>query len=193
MATKTDKKLEMVPAKTPTAFEEESAKGSTFSILESVTGAPESMPPESELEKVTLPPMLDFKTVPVGTVFSGKVIRLVENFTGKADMRKARLLYLRHSNGTEFLLPLTGVIKNSLKQYLIDDPAGKAKALKEMKESGASAKDLADTELCDFYTLSSDIMGKVLYIKRQADRPSKKYGGKPMFDFQILIHKGKTP
>jgi hypothetical protein len=185
------KKLELVPAenKKATAFENESAKGSSYSVLESVMGG-EDMPPADELVKVTLPTMLDLKTVPIGTTFSGKVIRLVENFTGKSDMRKARLLYMRHRSGAEFLLPLTGVIKNALKQFLIEDPAGKKATIKQLKESGASAKDLSETELCDFYTLSPELLDKTLYIRRMADRPSKKFAGKPMYDFQILLHKG---
>lgn len=120
----------------------------------------EKMP--ENLEKLTLPPMLDLKTVTVGTVFSGRIIKMVENFTGKADMRKARLMHLQHSSGMEFLLPLTGVIRNAFKDYI------------------KVGKD--DTE-----TISPELVGKTAYFQRLPDGSAKKYGGTRMFQFDIRL------
>ena len=163
MPPKTEKKLEMVPAKS-TAFAAESAVGSNATLMSvvSTTGAP--IPDDAE--KLNLPAMVDLKVVPVGVTISGEVVRLVENFTGREDMRKARLLYMTHASGTEFLLPVTGVIKNALKTFITED------------------KD--DEEV---YTLKPEIIGRTLYVTRQPDAPSKKYGGKPMFMFDVRLAK----
>jgi hypothetical protein len=116
---------------------------------------------------------------------SGALQKIVENFTGRSDMRKARLLQVKHKSGTEFLIPLTGVIKNALKSLLVPDDAAKKIALGLAKD----AKDKAEIELLDYYRLDPESVGRTIYIKRTADSSSKKYGGKTMFMFDVLLSK----
>jgi hypothetical protein len=66
---------------------------------------------------------------------------------------------------TEFLLPLAGSIKQAIKKFLtISDEGG-------------------DNETVD--TLSDEIIGDTFYFTRQPDGKSSKYGGKPMFLFDV--------
>lgn len=145
-------------------------------------------------ERLNLPQMVDLKKMPVGMTVHGAVVKLVENFTGKKDMRKARLIQCKNRNGTEFLLPLTGVIKNAVKQFLIPSAElreqAEARAKAEFKGDAAGLKkELAEIELLDFYTLSPDFVGKTIFVTRQPDGTSKKYGDKPMFMFDVRLGK----
>ena len=137
-------------------------------------------------ERLNLPEMVNFKQMPIGMTVSGVVVKLVENFTGKKDMRKARLIQCQHKSGAEFLLPLTGVIKNALKSFLIESEELRAAAVKAAK---GDKKELAEIELLDFYTLSPELVGRTLFITRRNDSTSKKYGDKPMLMFDVLIGK----
>lgn len=176
-------KLSLVPA--TTSFAAESAAMTSQSNTMGGLITTEQLPDESQLERLNLPPMIDLKQMPIGGLISGVAEKIVENFTGRSDMRKARLLQLKHKTGTQFLVPLTGVIKNAIKGYLIPDEAGK----KSMLATAKDAKDKAEIELLDFYKLSPELTGKTLYIKRGPDSQSKKYGGKSMFMFDVLIGK----
>ena len=177
------KKLALIPANT--SFAQESAamesQSNTFNSLMTM----EQLPGEGEVQRLNLPAMIDLKTIPIGGLISGVCVKIVENFTGRSDMRKARLLQLKHKSGTEFLLPLTGVIKNALKNHLIPDEEAK----KAMLLTAKDAKDKAEIELLDFYKLSPALAGKTLYVKRAPDSTSKKFGGKTMFMFDVLLGK----
>lgn len=179
-------KLELVPVTAEqTSFAAESAAMTSQSNTMSSLITTEPLPDESQFQRLNLPPMIDLKTMPVGGSISGIAEKIVENFTGRADMRKARLLQIKHKSGTQFLVPLTGVIKNAIKQYLVPDEAAK----KTMMATAKDAKDKAEIELLDFYQLSPELAGKTILIKRGPDSSSKKYGGKAMFMFDVLISK----
>ena len=163
MSNKTEKKeivksLEMIPLPAGTLNAESSLTGELITT--------EPLPELEKLERLNLPPMLNLKEVPVKSTISGVIIKLVENFTGREDMRKARLLHLKHASGTEFLLPLSGVIKNALKPFIVEDTKDK-----------------------ESYTLKPEIIGRTLYVTRQHDGTSKKFGGKTMFMFDVLLSK----
>ena len=177
------KKLELVPATTGFAAESAAMQSQSNTMAGLITI--EQLPDDGELVRLNLPPMLDIKQMPVGGGVSGVAEKIVENFTGRADMRKARLIQLKHKSGTQFLIPLTGVIKNAIKSYLVPDDAAK----KLMLETAKDAKDKAEIELLDFYKLSPALAGKTLYVKRAPDSQSKKYGGKAMFMFDVFIGK----
>ena len=66
------------------------------------------------LVKLTLPPLLKPDTIPIGSMVSGEIIALANSVSGKESMRESKLIHLRHDNGAEFLLPLTGVIKKAI-------------------------------------------------------------------------------
>jgi hypothetical protein len=178
-------KLEMVPAGQTTKFAAESAGMKSVSNIMGGLITTEPMPSEDTVERLNLPPMLDMKMIPIGGMVSGALQKIVENFTGRSDMRKARLLQVKHKSGTEFLIPLTGVIKNALKSLLVPDDAAKKIALGLAKD----AKDKAEIELLDYYRLDPESVGRTIYIKRTADSSSKKYGGKTMFMFDVLLSK----
>lgn len=166
MAKDKSKKLEMVPK---SKFAEESAALVSQDSLLGSLAVSEQLPDEKDLERLNLPPMLDVKLIPVGVTVSGVLVKLVENFTGRDDMRKARLLHLKKTTpagDVEFLMPLTGVIRNAFKPLLDCDPNNK-----------------------DDYTLKPEAIGKTYFFKRLPDGIAKKFGGKTMFQFDVLFTK----
>ena len=158
--------------KSPTKFKAESAAmvSTSNSIMDIL--AVEQMPDQSKVERMNLPPMLEPKTIAVGTTVSGVLVGLVENFTGREDMRKARLLHLKHKSGTEFLFPLTGTVRNAFKS-LLNYPKKDAKG------------NVDDTE----FSLKDEAIGDTFFFKRLPDGSSKKYGGKAMYSFDVLRQK----
>lgn len=106
------------------------------------------------LKKLNLPPMIKPDQVPVGSIVSGEIIALANSISNRADMRESKLIHLRHDSGTEFLFPLTGVIKKAI--------GG---------DDGVTAN-----------------VGKKLFIKRNADTETTKYGGvKKVFQFDVYL------
>jgi hypothetical protein len=109
-----------------------------------------------KIKKLNLPPLVKLGSINVGTTVSGELVGLVDNFTGQESMRNSKTLHLKHESGVEFLLPFSGVIKNSMKSHL--DSEGE---------------------------LFPESVGKTFYFTRQPDGASKKYGGKAMFLFDV--------
>ena len=96
-------------------------------------------------KRLNMPRLVKGGDVPIGAAVSGEVIAIVENFTGKKEMEGSRVLHMKSASGTEFLFPLTGVVKKAL-------------SLKNGKP-------------CD----PAEYVGDMLYITRQADGVSGKY------------------
>lgn len=71
-------------------------------------------PEGKKIKRLNLPPLLKAGMIPVGQAVSGELVAVVDNFTGKEDMRGSKCLHLKHASGTEYMLPLTGVIKKCL-------------------------------------------------------------------------------
>lgn len=140
-----EKKLEKVPA--------------TSNAL-SVISAPVSG--KKKLKKLNLPPLVKFGDRPgqiaVGGSVSGVLMGLVDNFTGKSEMRGTKTIHMKHESGEEFLLPLTGGIKSTFRQ-LCDD-----------KEN-----------------LKPEYVGRFCIFTRRSDGVSKKYNGKAMFNVDVEI------
>lgn len=64
--------------------------------------------------KLTKPPLVKLESIPVGSRVTAKIVDLVESISDRANMKEAKLIHLQHPNGTEFLIPLTGVIKKAI-------------------------------------------------------------------------------
>ena len=113
------------------------------------------------VKELNLPPLLKPAMIPVGQTVSGELISIVVNFTGRADLKETKVLRLKHSGGTEFMLPLSGTIKQALK----------------------SLGDISDAE-----TFVKSNAGKTFYFTRCPDMVTKKYGGeKLMFSFDVFV------
>lgn len=65
-------------------------------------------------KKLTLPPLVKPDQVPIGGILTSVIVGLAASISPREDMRGSKLIHLRHENGTEFLFPLTGVIKKAL-------------------------------------------------------------------------------
>ena len=65
-------------------------------------------------KKLTLPPMIKPDQVPIGSILSAVIVGLALSISPREDMRGSKLIHLRHDSGTEFLFPLTGVIKKAM-------------------------------------------------------------------------------
>lgn len=170
-------KLAMVPATTdtrkPSAFAQESAaqaeaeSKSNLSLIQSLApvGGQEAMP--EGLERVGLPPLLRCGDVPgtlqVGATVSGVLVGLIGNFTGQEKLKHAYCLHLKHSGGTEFMLPLSGSIKQAFRPFLTESGKGDEKKLE----------------------LKPEIIGDMFYFTRLPDGKSKNFGGKNFFGFDI--------
>ena len=90
-------------------------RNSTRSLAASALAAPVS--PASlpkGFKKMNLPPLCKPETIPVGSVLSGEIVRIVPSISKRKDMADSKLIQLRHESGTEILLPMTGVIKQAL-------------------------------------------------------------------------------
>jgi hypothetical protein len=94
-------KLELIPA---------TATASTFALCQPA----EEVKLPAKLKKLTLPPLVKPEQVAVGSILSGEIVALAASISGREDMRQSKLIHLRHESGTEFLFPLTGVIKKAL-------------------------------------------------------------------------------
>ena len=57
------------------------------------------------------------------------------------------------------------------------------------KRFGGNAIRGTNGSLLDYYQLDPKSVGRTIYIKRTADSSSKKYGGKTMFMFDVLLSK----
>jgi hypothetical protein len=96
-------------------------------------------------KRLNLPRLVKGGDVPIGSTLTGKVIAIVENFTGKKEMDGSRVLHLETESGAELLFPLTGVVKKALS--------------------------MRDGKACD----PKDYVGETLFITRQPDSISGKY------------------
>jgi hypothetical protein len=116
------------------------------------------MPSAAKARKLNLPPLVRMKDVPIGTIISGKVKAVIENFTGKSELKGSHVLHLTApDNETEFLFPATGV----LRQALTRDSEGNKVEIKSF-------------------------IGKTLFIKRTDNQMNDKYK-KEMFMFDISV------
>lgn len=106
------------------------------------------------LKKLSAPALLKIEHIPIGQIVSGEIIRLHDSISARADMKDSKLILMKHDNGTEFLLPLTGVIKKAI--------GG---------NDGVTAN-----------------VGKKLFLVRQPDGETTKYGGtKKVFMVDVYI------
>jgi len=99
------KKLEMVKAEPGSV-----AIGGAASLFQKVE--PGLLP--ANAKKLTKPPMLKLDTIPVGAMVKGEVVGICDSLSPREDMRGAKLIHMKHENGAEFLLPLSGVIKKAI-------------------------------------------------------------------------------
>jgi hypothetical protein len=99
-----NEKLEMVPA-----------SGVATGGLATLIAQPvdKSVLPKT-VKKRNLPPLVKPEQVPVGQMLSGKIVAVVPSISGREDMKQSKLLHIEHESGTEFLFPLTGVVKKAL-------------------------------------------------------------------------------
>lgn len=107
----------------------------------------------TKLVRRNLPPMIKPGEVPMGSVVSGEIIKVVDS---PVTTVKGKLLWLRHESGTEFLFPCTGVIRN---------------ALVPGKTEGKELTDALNAEV-----------GKTFFAKRLPNKPSKYKKEMFMFD-----------
>ena len=90
--------------------------------------------PEQQFQRLTLPVFLKPSDFPIGAVLIARVVRIVDDFTGREDMKNAKSLWLKEPRTSqEFLFPITGVIENALAD--IGDPVGKVIAIKRQADS----------------------------------------------------------
>lgn len=70
------------------------------------------------LRRLNLPRLVKMDQVPVDATIVGRLVKIQDNITGKAEMREAKLLWLKSNEGTEreveFLFPMSGVIRKAL-------------------------------------------------------------------------------
>ena len=66
---------------------------------------------EKKVVRRNLPPLVKPNDVPVGSVVSGEIVKVVNS---QVSTVKGKLLWLRHESGTEFLFPVTGTIRSAL-------------------------------------------------------------------------------
>jgi hypothetical protein len=118
------------------------------------------LPDEKKFTKMNLPPLVKCQDVPVGVTISGKLVRLVANFTGRADMRESKTIHL-DNNGVEFLFPFSGQIKQTFKSMLTPDGE-----------------------------LPDKVIGKTIMLTRLPDSVTVKYGGeKIVYSFDVRLEK----
>lgn len=70
--------------------------------------------PPKGLKKLTAPPLLKLEHIPIGQAVSGVILALAPSLSKRADMVNSKLIHLRHESGSEFLVPLSGTIKNAV-------------------------------------------------------------------------------
>jgi hypothetical protein len=149
MATKS-KKLELVSA----------ANLATSNALAIISG---KVPEKGKLKKLNLPPLVKFGDkngqIGVGITVSGVLVGLVNNFTGKDEMKGTQTVHLKHESGEEYLIPLTGGIKSTFRQLLESDEK----------------------------TVKPQYIGKTFFFTRRSDGVSKKYNGKAMFNVDVVV------
>jgi hypothetical protein len=107
-------KLNTPEGRTEFAKESEAAAPENAMAL-SLFGAPaENSALEKLMEKAerrNMPQMIKPGEVPLGGIVSGEIVKIVDS---PVSTVKGKLLWLRHDNGTEFLFPCTGVVRNAL-------------------------------------------------------------------------------
>ncbi len=108
-----------------------------------------------KLERRNMPQMIKPGDVPMGGIVSGEIIKIVNS---PVSTVKGKLLWLKHSSGTEFTFPCTGVIRNAL-------------------APGLEGKDVDAA-------LQAEV-GKLFFAKRTMDKQSQKYK-KNMFMFDVF-------
>lgn len=152
----------------------ETQQGNPFVNALLTTG---ELPSADKLEKLTNPPLVKPQTVPIGKTIIAVIVRLIQNFTGASDMRETLCLHLKHETGREFMFPVTGQIKKAMEK-LITYTDAKTRDEKTGKEVTYQKGDL-----------SAGVAGRKLFLTREPDGASKKFGGKPMFLFDVRIEK----
>jgi hypothetical protein len=115
--------------------------------------------------KLTAPPLLKPNGVPVGETRAGEIVSLVENITGRKNMKRTYCFRLRHKSGKEFLFPITGTIK---------------------KDCASLFAPFDETEEKPELKLKPDSIGKKVYFTRLEDGFSDKFK-KKMFRFDVNV------
>jgi hypothetical protein len=168
---KKDEKLTLVPA----------AQGLTVEnpFIAELTKI-ENLPDAESLQTISTPPLVKPTIVPVGVTISGEVVQLVQNFSGSSEtsMRESLVLHLKHSEGKEFYFPVTGTIKRGM---------GAAQLITYAEEEGKDEKGKKVT--FQKAVLAAGVVGRRMFFTRQPDGQAKKFGGKPMFMFDVKITK----
>ena len=101
---KTSKKLEMVPAT------EGSMKGVAARLATQFS--PAAIP--AGFVKVSRPPLVKPDQIPVNGQIQATILALCDSISQKESMQQSKLIHLKVADGTEFLFPLTGVIKQAV-------------------------------------------------------------------------------
>lgn len=69
----------------------------------------------AKAKRLNLPRLVNIADeFPIGSALVGEVVKIVDNFTGKPEMKGSKVLWMRHESGAEFLFPLTGVVRKAL-------------------------------------------------------------------------------
>jgi hypothetical protein len=157
--------------KTKFAAESEAAETAADTVaVETLMGNLTVKEIPNDLERMNLPVLVKADQIPTGATVSGKLVRLVPNFTGKDDLRNSNCIWLEN-NGTEFMLPMTGQIKKAFEPFL---------DMEQVEEKDSRGKKVITEKL----TLHKDAVGDEFFFTRLPDGKSKNYG-KRMFLFDI--------
>lgn len=150
-----DKVMAKKASQTPTPETEQPAETTNYALK--LFGTPAQTVDFSKLKRRNLPTLIKPGDVPMDGIVSGTIIDVVDSMTTTI---KGKLLWLKHDNGTEFLFPCTGVIRNALVPGVPDG---------ELKKK-----------------LEAEV-GKKFFAKRLPDKTSQKYK-KNMFMFDVFTN-----
>ncbi len=114
----------------------------------------------SKLVRRNLPQMIKPGDVPLGGTVSGEILKVVNS---PVSTVKGKLLWLKHDNGTEFMFPVTGVIRSALAPGIKAD----------------------DKEL---QSVLEENVGHLFIAKRTESKQSEKFK-KEMFMFEVFTVK----
>lgn len=146
-----------------TEFAKESAANAVPQVALAIFGAPAGGALEKLLasgkgvERMNLPQMVKPGDVPLEGIVSGEIVKICNS---PVSTVKGKLLWLRHENGTEFMFPCTGVVRNALAPGVEGDK--------------------------DLVAALEKHVGKTFIAKRTPGKQSAKYK-KEMFMFDVFL------
>lgn len=114
--------------------------------------------------RLNKPAMIKPSDIPVGQQISGKVLDVCDSMVTTV---KGKLLHLQHENGTEYMFPATGVIRNALAPGIRGDDDKDSKAL---------------------VAALKEYIGQTLIFRRLDNKTSSKFK-KEMFMFDVELVK----